>query len=159
MKSTFLILGNQLFPLKHLSEYSDSTFVMIEHAELASHFKYHKHKIILFFSAMRTYAEELKAEDFKLIYQKFESKKASSKFTKDLHRMMGTSSKLVCFEIEDKFFESEIVEFCRDNNIDLEFVSSPMFLCSRDDFKKYNDRVKKPFMKNFYESQRKNMKV
>ena len=42
MKSLFLILGNQLFPQKHLRKYKDSTFFMCESFDLCTFQKHHK---------------------------------------------------------------------------------------------------------------------
>ena len=65
MKSMFLILGNQLFPLKYLKPYKDSTFLMMEDYGLCTFQKHHKLKLILFLSAMRSYADELKKINLK----------------------------------------------------------------------------------------------
>ena len=68
MKSLFLILGNQLFPHKHLRKYKDSTFFMCESFDLCTFQKHHKLKLILFLSSMRSYADELKKNKFKVNY-------------------------------------------------------------------------------------------
>ena len=45
----FFILGNQLFPLKHLNDFkNDHTFFMAEDYELCTYEKHHKLKILLF---------------------------------------------------------------------------------------------------------------
>ncbi len=54
-----------------------------------------------------------------------------------------------CFEVEDKFFEKALEEFCQDLGIKLSIAPSPMFLVTRDAFREYKQRVKKPFMKSF----------
>ena len=56
MKRVFLILGNQLFPHKHLRKYKDSTIFMCESFDLCTFQKHHKLKLILFLSSMRSYA-------------------------------------------------------------------------------------------------------
>ena len=68
MKSVFLILGNQLFPHKHLRKYKDSTIFMCESFDLCTFQKHHKLKLILFLSSMRSYADELKKNKFKVNY-------------------------------------------------------------------------------------------
>ena len=60
-KSFTVILGNQLFPLKHYNRLN-GPFFMCEDFGLCTHFKYHKHKIMHFLIAMREYAEMLKAK-------------------------------------------------------------------------------------------------
>ena len=63
-----LILGNQLFPHKHLRKYKDSTIFMCESFDLCTFQKHHKLKLILFLSSMRSYADELKKNKFKVNY-------------------------------------------------------------------------------------------
>ena len=66
--SLFLILGNQLFNSKYINEYKKCIFFMCEDLELCSSPKHHKLKILLFLSSMRSYADKLRKEKFKLNY-------------------------------------------------------------------------------------------
>ena len=65
-KKIFLILGNQLFPLKYIQEFRNTTFFMAEDLGLCSFQKHHKLKILLFLSAMRSYADMLKKNNYDL---------------------------------------------------------------------------------------------
>ena len=57
----FFILGNQLFPPKYLDRFkNDHLIFMSEDYELCTYEKHHKLKILLFLSAMRSYADNLK---------------------------------------------------------------------------------------------------
>ena len=67
MKSLFLILGNQLFPIKYLNSYKENIFYMAEDYGLCTFQKHHKLKLILFLSSMRSYADDLKKISSKLI--------------------------------------------------------------------------------------------
>ena len=58
----FIILGNQLFNPKYLSEYKDHTFFMAEDYGLCTFEKHHKLKILLFLSSMRSFKDELKSK-------------------------------------------------------------------------------------------------
>jgi len=64
----FVILGNQLFPTAHLKDYKDHVFFMAEDYGLCTYVKHHKQKILLFLSAMRSYAEELQIAKLKVTY-------------------------------------------------------------------------------------------
>ena len=67
----FFILGNQLFPLKYLARYkNDHLFFMSEDYELCTYEKHHKLKILLFLSSMRSHADNLKKNKFKVEYIK-----------------------------------------------------------------------------------------
>lgn len=135
---------------------------MREDRELASYFKFHKHKIIFFFAAMRTYRDELEAMGFKVHYEEYKT----TKLTKDsyesalslfLKKKKITSAS--AFEIEDKFFEKRISKIFQKEKIPLTFWVSPMFVTSRQQFKSYLGSSKRPFMKTFYESQRKRLNI
>ena len=65
----FIILGNQLFNPKYLSDYKDHTFFMAEDYGLCTFEKHHKLKILLFLSSMRSFKDELKSKNFNLIYK------------------------------------------------------------------------------------------
>lgn len=154
-----IILGNQLFDPKILVENGldpKTTAVFIrEDAELCTYYKFHKHKVIFFLAAMRTYAEELTAAGFDVHYQ--ELKPSDDPY--ETHFLKFYRSKklqdLVTFEIEDKFFEKRLKKMATQNKIDYRSLRSPMFLTSRSEFAQYLSTTKKPFMKNFYEKQRK----
>ena len=69
----FFILGNQLFPLKYLDRFKkDHLFYMAEDYELCTYEKHHKQKILLFLSSMRSYAEKLKSNKYKIEYSHIE---------------------------------------------------------------------------------------
>ena len=160
MKSLFLILGNQLFPQKHLNKYKDSTFFMCESYDLCTFQKHHKLKLILFLSSMRSYADQLKKNKFKVNYIDI-NKDFKISYEKKLENYINKNKfkELTSFEIEDKFFENKIIIFCKKNNIKLTFIQSPMFLNSRDEFKSYLSQTKKPFMANFYKIARSKLDI
>ncbi len=151
MKKLFLILGNQLFPQKHLIKHKDSTFFMCESFDLCTFQKHHKLKLILFLSSMRSYADQLKKNKYKVNYIDL-NKDFKISYEKKLENFIKTNKykELISFEIEDKFFEKKINSLCKKNNIKLTFIQSPMFLNSRDEFKNYLSKTNKPFMANFY---------
>ena len=65
----FFILGNQLFPTKYLDRFKkDHLFFMAEDKGLCTYEKHHKQKILLFLSSMRSYADGLRKNKFKLDY-------------------------------------------------------------------------------------------
>ena len=67
----FFILGNQLFPLKYVDCFKkDHLFFMAEDLGLCTYEKHHKHKILLFLSSMRSYADELYKNKYNLKYYK-----------------------------------------------------------------------------------------
>lgn len=127
---------------------------MMEDMGLCTHFKYHKHKIILFLSAMRHYAQELTSQSFEVHYHKLEEQKKPYLDQLILFCKKNKIKKVIFYEIEDKFFESDFKNQLSKNGIDIEEKVTPFFLTTREEFKEYLDNVKKPFMKSFYEKMR-----
>jgi deoxyribodipyrimidine photolyase-related protein len=161
MIQAWLILGNQLFP-EHLSKSNRPALVfMAEDHGLCTHFKYHKHKLILFLASMRRFSQELTELGAKVHYDALSEGNKHLSYENKLEAFLKKNhvNSLICYEIEDKFMEKRLVDFCRKKKIDLEIKQSPMFLTNRQEFKDYLGSSKKPFMKTFYEKQRKRLNI
>ena len=153
----FFILGNQLFPLKYIDRFKkDHVFFMAEDNGLCTYEKHHKQKILLFLSSMRSYADNLKKNKFKLDYLKIEDKDFKDDYFKKLKKIIVKKkiTEISSFEVEDKFFEEKITQFLKKEKINWNVVQTPMFLNSRDEFKSYLGKSKKPFMATFYKEVR-----
>ena len=157
-----LILGNQLFPLKNINRFKNDHLVfMAEDYELCTYEKHHKLKILLFLSAMRSYADKLKKNNFKLEYSKIDSIDFKKSYLDKIKKLIKSKkiSEITSFEIEDKFFEEKIESFVKKNKLKLNKIQSPMFLNSREEFQNYLSSNKKPFMATFYKETRKKLNV
>lgn len=156
-ESLFVVLGNQLFSYKHHKKHSDE-FFMAEDLDLCTHYKYHKHKIMHFLISMREYRDLLRLENRVVHYSELNKEKG---FFYSLEQVLkkGRFKTLKSYEVEDKFFEKQLIQFAEKQGVDLEFLESPMFMLSRAEFKEYLERSKRPFMKSFYEWQRRKTKV
>ena len=152
----FVILGNHLFaPDRYLSGFIETPVFMCEDYGLCTHFKYHKHKIILFLSAMREYRDLLRESGFGVDYHQLERRDQKSFFDRvDSWVDDQNLNRLHVFEIEDHFFEKRFLEFAERKGLEVVVHQSPMFDVSRTEFQSYLESVKKPFMKTFYEKQR-----
>ena len=64
-KEAFIVLGNQLFPLNHIQDFRSCHFFMAEDYDLCTYFKFHKHKLIFYLSAMREYKDALIKNKYK----------------------------------------------------------------------------------------------
>ncbi len=156
----FIILGNQLFhPNFFPKNLGPCKFFMREDRELCTYFKFHQQKIVFFLSAMRHYTLELQGQGCDIHYEKF--KNDQLRYEDALRNFIFKNSiqSIVMFEIEDKFFESRLIKLFQDLTLTYQFLPSPMFLTGRGEFQAYLKRSKKPFMKNFYELQRKKLKL
>jgi len=154
----FFILGNQLFPIKYLDRFKkDHLFFMAEDKGLCTYEKHHKQKILLFLSSMRSHADSLKRDKFKLEYIKIEDKEFKDDYLKKLKKVISSKKikEISSFEVEDKFFEKKINQFLKKEKIRWNVIQTPMFLNSREEFKQYLSKSKKPFMAVFYKDVRK----
>jgi len=153
----FFILGNQLFPSKYVDRFKkDHLFYMAEDYELCTYEKHHKQKILLFLSSMRSYADRLKDNKFKLEYSKIEGSNFKKTYFEKLKNIITKKkiTEISSFEVEDKFFEKKLKSFFIKSEIKWNIIQSPMFLNSRDEFRNYLDKSKKPYMATFYKEVR-----
>ena len=134
---------------------------MSEDYQLCTYERHHKLKILLFLSSMRSYADKLKENKFKLNYSKIDSTDFKKDYTTKLEKLLKTNKikEVTSFEIEDKFFETKINNFLKKQNIQWNIIRSPMFLDSREDFKKYLTKTKKPFMAKYYKEKRERLNI
>jgi deoxyribodipyrimidine photolyase-related protein len=157
------ILGNQLFPLEKLKEKmartSDVIIFMREDEELCTHFRYHKHKILFFLAAMRQYAQELRTSGYTVHYESLGEFQGNYEDRLKLAIQTYQAQRVSYFEIEDRFFETRIEGLLRALPVSIEIWQSPMFFLSRNEFAEELKAMKRPFMKVFYERQRKRFKI
>ena len=151
----FLILGDQLFPQKYLQEYKKDFFYMAEDFGLCTQEKYHKHKLILFLSAMRSYRDELINNNFNVIYNEINQNKNLS-YSAKLEKVIKNQKvkRIITFKVSDHFFDHILKKTCKKLNIELSFIPNPMFLTKQELKEKFFAKNKKPFMGNFYKLQR-----
>ncbi len=151
-----LILGNQLFA----DFYHDGPVVMIEDFGVASHYRYHQLRILHQFVAMREFRDELIKQGIEVHYYELEQSKSILFF----ERILKLLNELVIAhlntpEIPDLGFRNQLIQFCLLHQIELSFLPSPQFMVSQIEFKAYLKKYKKPFMKYFYETVRKNKNI
>lgn len=158
-----IILGNQLFNppllLKQGIDPKKTLVYMREDRELCTYFRHHQQKIVLFLAAMRAYAQELKDQGFRMHYEELDTDRLSYDAALSAFIQQKKPARVCHWEIEDKFFELRIERLLAASGIEAQIWESPMFLTSRLQFGAYLREVKKPFMKTFYERQRKRLRV
>jgi deoxyribodipyrimidine photolyase-related protein len=156
-----ILLGNQLFPLQSIVKAKPQRIFMAEDLGLCTYEKHHKLKILMFLAAMREKRDELVEAGFEVDYIDLDSAQFDSEYEAKLEKSIDhhSVSHLQIFEIEDKRFESRIVEFAKKHNLTLEVLQSPMFLLSREEFDGLVSSKKNLLMGNFYKSVRKKFKI
>ncbi len=157
---TLVILGNQLFAPAHLPSPSSTRVFMAEDIGLCTYEKHHQQKIVLFLSAMRSYADELRAEGYDVHYEHLDPDDTRP-YTEKLAAALGASGsgRLLHFEIEDKPMEHRIVRFAEERDLGRTELPSPMFLVSRAAFAEYVGSRSRLLMGDFYKRQRQRLGV
>ena len=155
MKDIFIVLGNQLFDPLYLKNYKFCKIFMAEDLGLCTYEKHHKLKILHFLSSMRSYNDLLKSKGFETDYYDCKNN-FSTKYEDKLKKSIkeSKSKRVFSFEVEDKPFEKKLNKIVKEIGLERVIVTSPMFLNSRDDFKKYLENKKKPLMANYYKMSR-----
>lgn len=158
---TALIFGSQLFAPEHLKKNNINHVILIEHRELCTYYKFHQHKIVFFLAAMRHYSLELKQAGLSVTYLNLNQTKDFVDYISTLDSIYQKQkfSELVCYEVEDKFMESKLHKWSESCTIKLTILDNPNFLTSRLQGQQYLQSVKKPFMKTFYEGQRRRLSL
>ena len=155
MNDIFIVLGNQLFDPLYLKNYKFCKIFMAEDLGLCTYEKHHKLKILHFLSSMRSYNDLLKSKGFETDYYDCKNN-FSNKYEDKLRKSIKESKpkRVFSFEVEDKPFEKKLNKIVKEIGLERVIVTSPMFLNSRDDFKKYLENKKKPLMANYYKMSR-----
>ena len=151
MNKLFIILGNQLFNPKFFEKYKEHTLFLAEDYGLCTYEKHHKHKILLFLSAMRSFCDELEAKKFKVEYIKIEDPEFEKSYEEKIIKILEKLKiqEISMFEIEDKSFESRLINLFKKIKIKFRFIETPMFINSRKEFGNYLSSSKKTFYGKF----------
>jgi deoxyribodipyrimidine photolyase-related protein len=162
MKQLTLILGNQLFSeWTSKSEWKlgkNDEVLMIEDLKVASMHRYHRMRLLHTFVCMREFRDHLIDTGVTVSYFELPESEPIS-FQERILKVLGQRRKIRMVEIPDRTFRNAFEKFCKRNEIELEVLSSPQFLCSTIEFENYLSKSKKPFMKTFYERERKRLKI
>ena len=160
-KTLLIILGNQLFNPAFFKSIKFDFIFMAEDYELCSYIKHHKLKILMFLLSMREYCTELRKKKYTVIYKSLKEKSFKEKYEKKLDVVINEKkiTKIIFFEIEDKFFEKRINKFAKKNNLTVEVHASPMFLFSREDFKSFANGKKNLLMGKYYQEKRRELNI
>ena len=109
---------------------------------------------------MRNYRDELIQQNIDCFYHELPlEKKQSYLDTLTSFCKKHDVKTLHVIEIEDHFFDTQLRNLCKELQIEIKTHQSPLFLTSHDQFSTYLSSTKKPFMKTFYEQQRKRLNI
>jgi deoxyribodipyrimidine photolyase-related protein len=155
-----VLLGNQLFAEKHLPPPSAGPVFMAEDVGLCTYVRHHQQKIVLFLAAMRAYRDELRDAGYDVHYVELDPADQRP-YEEKLLAVIGDSGsrEMQHFEIEDKPMERRLLEFAAQHDIERRELRSPMFSCTREDFRSFAARKPRLLMHDFYVEQRRRLGI
>ncbi len=157
MSKLIFVLGDQLsHNLSSLKTLEKGDIVML--AEVKSEAEYvwhHKKKLVLIFSAMRHFAQELRAKNIKVEYFKLDEFNFKN-FSEALIYQIKKSNpkKIIITEPSELRVLQEVELWKKDFDIDVEIQSDDRFIASHQDFQEYAKGKKSLLMEFFYRKMR-----
>lgn len=160
MKTLRVILGDQLSErissLKECDKNND-IILMCEVIEEAKYVKHHQKKIAYIFSAMRHFAEELKNQNYNVVYTKLDDKNNAGSFTSEVARAIKAHNITnVCITEPSEYRVLKDIGLWQQKfKIDVSILTDDRFLCSKDEFINWAGSRKQLTMEYFYREMRK----
>ena len=158
--SLTLILGDQLFadwftpsPLQLVP---GSPVLMIEDLAVATTWRYHRLRLLHTFVAMRSCRDALRERGIAVSYHELEASLAVP-FWRRLAAELAGATELRVAEVADRRFEAALIRFCAELNVRLTVLPAPAFLESAAESRTWFEGRRRPFMKTFYERQRRRL--
>lgn len=155
-----LILGDQLS--RNISSLSDvdrdkDTILMCEVMDEATYVKHHKKKIAFIFSAMRHFADELRAQGMQVRYVALDNSDNSGSFKSEVRRALsnGTFDKIVVTHPGEYRVLQDMQSWADDYGVPVDIRNDDRFLATTDLFADWADGRKQLRMEYFYRDMRK----
>ena len=164
MTTLRLILGDQLSP--NISSLRDADIkndvvMLCEVWEEATYVRHHKKKIAFLFSAMRHFADDLRAAKYRVHYTKLDDPLNAGSFTGEVARaiqMYKPSRMVVTFPGEHRVREA-METWEAEFGIPVEILSDDRFLCSPAEFATYAEGRDSLRMEFFYRDMRRRYNI
>jgi deoxyribodipyrimidine photolyase-related protein len=157
-----LILGNQLFPewleKGPLALAANTEILMVEDLGIAKQYRYHRKRLLHTFVSMRTFRDQLLRQGHRVRY--FELPESESRaFWDRVRDALREKSGIRVARNPDRSFMRALQDFCLEHKVPLEILPCPSFLSQDRHFDSHLDKNGKPFMKRFYEQERKRLNI
>ncbi len=158
--SLTLILGDQLH--RHWLSPSPlelaigSRVLMIEDLAVANAYRYHRLRLLHTFVAMRSFRDALIERGHDVRYFELPAS-VDVPFWGRLALELAGATGLRVAEIADRSFAAQVEQFCREQAVQLTVLPSPAFLESVAESRAWFEGRRRPFMKTFYERQRRRL--
>ena len=159
MKNLILILGDQLSHDLSSLKAADKTVDTVLMAELRSetgYVKHHKKKIALLFSAMRHFAEELRADGWQVDYRQFSDPNTQHDFTATVQQaiLSHQPDQLIVTTPGEHRVLQEMMNWENILSCAVHFLEDDRFFASTDEFESWAEGRKQLRMEYFYREMR-----
>ncbi|GGE54571.1 deoxyribodipyrimidine photo-lyase [Streptosporangium jomthongense] len=159
MANLILILGDQLTPDLSAFEGADrryDTIVMAEVHEEASYTKHHKKKLVLLFSAMRHFAQQLEHDGWQVQYQRYHPDNEQQSLEAVVTRLRAElqPEKIITTECGEWRLHNRISQWQGRLGLPVEIRSDTRFIASKQEFARWAEGRKQLRMEHFYREMR-----
>lgn len=149
-----LILGDQLNHHHSWFEKTNNTvlYVMMEVKQESAYVTHHIQKVIGFFSAMRSFADELRAEGHHLVYLKINDEQNKQTIHENINELvLKYNIKRFEYLVPDEFRLDELLnQISLDLQIETKYFSTEHFLTDRNELRTFFNGKKTYLMESFY---------
>lgn len=163
MKKLRLILGDQLNINHSWFTETDSNvvFCLFEMRQETDYVKHHVQKVVGFFSAMRNFANRLKAQNHQVVYFKINDPKNRQHLADNISKLIVEHSikKFEYQEPDEYRLDKQLKEFCLNLNIVSQVFSTEHFYTERRDLEAFFNGKKQFLMEHFYRNMRKKHQI
>ena len=154
-----LILGDQLSPALSALEAAERArdrVLLVEVRDEATYVRHHKKKIAFLFSAMRHFAESLRADGWTVDYIRLDDPGNSGSFTGEVERAIARHrpARILVTEPGEWRVRSAMETWAERFGLPVEILDDDRFLCSRADFATWAAGRKQLRMEFFYRDMR-----
>ena len=158
-RNIIFVLGDQLSPRLSSLEDADperDIVLMCEVIEEATYVWHHKKKIAFIFSAMRHFAEELRAKGFEIRYTKLDDERNAGSFTGELSRLVADVSPeaVIVTEASEWRVLHAMEGWQAIFDIPIKIRADTRFLCSKPEFESWASTRRSLTMEYFYRDMR-----
>lgn len=162
-RQLILLLGDQLdrqSPVLAGAINQHDLVLMIEARGESQRVPSHKARTVLFLSAMRHHAEWLSEQGYNVVYVDINDRDAcdfETALANAIQRYQPSRVRMV--EAGEFGVQQRIQEACETSGVELQVLTDPHFLCSREDFVRWRGHRKSLVMETFYRHMRKRLGI
>ena len=163
MKKLRLILGDQL-NRQHswfFETNTEVTYCMFEMRQETDYVTHHIQKVVVFFAAMRTFAQELQDTGHKVVYYRINDANNTQNLIENLTALLEEHQieKLEYLAPDEYRLDAQLKSFCSTLNLQTDVFSSEHFYTEREDLATFFKGKKQFLMEHFYRNMRKKHQI